>query len=59
MRLGLAKCFFVDRHLCFYINVAVPDPGSRDRDVVLVSAGFAGETQGGAGIWNGEGMGRG
>jgi hypothetical protein len=34
----------------------VPDPGRGDRDVVLVSAGFVGETQGGSGIWGGEGM---
>ncbi len=59
MRLGMAKCFLVDRHLCFYINVAVPDPGSRDRDVVLVKRGVCWGNPRGAGIWNGEGMGRG
>ncbi len=38
--------------------IVVPDPGSRDRDVVLASVGFAGETQGGSGIRGREGMGR-
>jgi hypothetical protein len=40
-------------------QVSVPDPGSRDRDVVLVARGWWGNPRGGSGIWNGEEMGRG
>ncbi len=40
----------------FISKDSVPDPGSRDRDVVLVKRGVAGETQGGVGNldWGGD-----
>jgi hypothetical protein len=34
----------------------VPDPGSRDRDVILVGAGLLGKPEKGPGIWDEEGM---
>ncbi len=47
----------VYRHGLF--ELGVPDPGSRDRDVVLVRAGLLGKPERGSGIWNRVGMGRG
>ncbi len=38
------------------VGTTVPDPGSRDRDVVLVSVGLLGKPKGGLGIWNRVGM---
>ncbi len=40
-------------------TILVPDPGSRDQDVILASAGLLGKPrEGWVGIWNREGMGR-
>jgi hypothetical protein len=40
--------------------IPIPDPGSRDQDVILASVGLLGKPKrGGSGIWNREGMGRG
>jgi hypothetical protein len=49
----------IGRNPKFTKSTVVPDPGSRDQDVVLASAGLLGKPKRGVEIWNGEGMGRG